>query len=267
SGGAIAGIAAGWDETFVVVNGDVITDLDVTAMVEHHRARQAVLSISLHEVEDPSPFGVVDLADDGRIRRFVEKPPRAEAPSRLINAGTWIFEPHLVGMLDAHAFNRVEDTLFPTLCAQGEAVFGFHRPAYWSDVGTPEALRRVNLDMARGLVASPATPPVTGGMYIDPTATIEDGAHIEAPAVIGAGSRVAAGARVCASVLWAGVHIEEGAIIEDSVLASGVHVGAGATVRASVVAHGAIVEAGASLDGVSVEPPDVASIAEEARLG
>lgn len=257
SGGAIAGIAQGWgsefDETFLVVNGDVITDLDVTAMLAAHRANDAVLSISLHEVEDPSPFGVVDIEPNGRIRRFVEKPKREEAPSRLINAGTWIFEPRLASMM-VTTFNRVEDHLFPDLCDANEPVYGFHQQAYWADVGNPVALRRVNLDMAIGAVTSPAVTTPPGGVFLADTASVEDGARLLAPAVIGTGCTIAAGATVSGSVLWDGVQVAADATIENSILATGVRVGAGARVVDSVVAHRAEIAAGASLEHTSIEP-------------
>lgn len=257
SGGAIAGIAQGWgpafNETFLVVNGDVITDLDVTAMLAAHHANDAVLSISLHEVEDPSPFGVVDIEPDGRIRRFVEKPKREEAPSRLINAGTWIFEPRLASMM-ATTFNRVEDHLFPDLCNADEPIYGFHQQAYWADVGNPAALLRVNLDMAAGAVTSPAVATPSRGVFIDETATVEDGANVLGPVVVGAGSTVASGATVRGSLLWDGVRVAAAATIEDSILATGVHIGAGARVIDSVVAHRAEIAAGALVEHTSIEP-------------
>jgi mannose-1-phosphate guanylyltransferase len=223
-------------------------------MLRVHRANGAVLSISLHEVEDPSPFGVVDIQPGGSIRRFVEKPKREDAPSRLINAGTWIFEPRLAGMLDASTFNRVEDSLFPALCAGGEPVYGFHHQGYWRDIGNPSALLGVNLDMARGLVTSPAVATPADGVFLAENATIEDGAKVTAPAVIGAGTRVASGATVSGSVLWDAVTVESGASVSDSILATGVHVGARARVVDSVVAHRAEIAADANVEHTSIEP-------------
>ena len=260
SGGAIGAIAAGWRETgwndtFLVANGDVITDLDISAMVERHRAQRAVLSISLHEVEDPSPFGVVDIDGDGRIHRFVEKPAREEAPSLLINAGTWLFEPGLVDQLDPATFHRVEDHLFPSLCAAGAPVFGFHRPAYWADVGTPEALLRVNLDMASGRIDSPL---VAGsedgdGLCVGEGARVADGA-ITSPSVIGPYAVIEAGAAITRSLLWDHVTVEAGARVTDSILASDVRIGAGATVEHSVLAHGVVIAPGASLRDEQIDP-------------
>jgi len=274
SGGAIGSIASTWrtaeggpwDEAFIVVNGDVITDLDVSAMIANHRAKGAVLSLSLHEVEDPSPFGVVDIDSDGLIHRFVEKPAIEDAPSRLINAGTWIFEPRLIEMLDPANFHRVEDGLFPKLCGTHEPVYGFHQQAYWADVGNPDALLRVNLDMAAGLVTSPAASPTAPGVYIDKTSTIEDGAHVEAPAVIGAGSIVRSGATVARSLLWDEVSVGTDASVTDSILATGVAVGAEAQVAHSVVAHHATIQPRTSLEGERIEPDGPAET-QPARTG
>ena len=101
SGGAIANASSGWDEPFLVCNGDIVSDIDLGIFAGEHRGRAAELSIALSEAEDPSRFGVVVLGDGDRVTRFVEKPPREEAPSRLINAGLWLFEPGVGRMLDA----------------------------------------------------------------------------------------------------------------------------------------------------------------------
>ncbi|MQA00383.1 MAG: NTP transferase domain-containing protein [Dehalococcoidia bacterium] len=245
SGGAIASVAAGWDEPFLVCNGDIVTDLDLRAMIEAHRTAGAELSMHLHEVDDPSSFGVAVVDDGGRITRFVEKPPRESAPSRLINAGTWLFEPGLLAEMDATAFNRVEDTLFPRLCEERRAIVGFQQPGYWRDIGNPEALRLVNLELATREAA---------GVVQGEGCEVAADAAIEAPSVLGAACRLEASARVERSLLWDGVCLGQGATVRDSVLGPGVTVEAGAIVDRSVVAHGATVAAGARLEGASVEP-------------
>lgn len=262
SGGAIASVAAGWREPFLVCNGDLLTDLDVTAFCAAHRARGAELSIALHEVEDPSPFGVVVLGAGEHITRFVEKPPRASAPSRLINAGAWLFEPSLLAEMDGTRFNRVEDGLFPALAEAGRPMFGFHHRGYWLDVGTPQTYLRANLDLVAGAFPArlPEGWPADG--LVTAEARIEAGARVVAPVLIGAETMVAAGAalegplvtgggcviypgaRVTRSVLWDGVVVEEGTTVADSVLASGARVAAGATVTGAVLGHGATVGAG-----------------------
>lgn len=255
SGGAIASIATGWTETFLVCNGDIITGLDVTAMLQSHRERGAELSISLHEVDDPSPFGVVDLAPDGRIRRFVEKPKREEAPSHLINAGTWIFQPHLLAEMDPTTFNRVEDTLFPRLADTGRPIYGFHRPSYWADVGNAPALLRVNLEMVAGaLPARLPSPAPVDAVLVAPDTMIAPNARVAGPAVVGSACRIEGGAEVRDSVLWDGVTVGAHARVLRSTLASGVAIGADAVIEDCVIAHGVTVDAGARLSGVAIEP-------------
>ncbi len=246
SGGAIALIASGWRETFLVCNGDIITDLNLTSMLVAHRTRGAELSLSLYEVDDPSPFGVADPDETGRIRRFVEKPPRELAPSHQVNSGAWLFEPSLLEQMDGSRFSRVEDTLFPSLCAQGRAVYGYRHQGYWADVGTPDALLRVNMDLARDAAAD-------GVVRADRT-TIAVDAQITGPAVIGTGTRIATGAAVQGSVLWDNVTIGAGAVVRDSIIASGATIGADAQVVDSVVAHGAEIAPGARLVGATIEP-------------
>lgn len=276
SGGAIASIAAGWEEPFLVCNGDIITDLDVTAFVEAHRARAAELSIALHEVEDPSAFGVVAVAEDGRITRFVEKPRLEDAPSRWINAGFWLFEPALLREMDATTFNRVEDALFPALASAGRAIYGVRHRGYWVDVGNPDAYRRANLDLLHGACAGrlPADWPASGvaseGAHVHPAARVtapallgegallDAGAMIEGPAVVGARCDLQEGAKVSSSVLWDDVTVGTAARVLDSVVASGAVIGAGATVEGAVVGHGATVPAGARVPrGTRIDPDAV----------
>ena len=273
SGGAIASAAAGWTEPFLVCNGDIITDLDIGAMVDAHRERGAELSISLHEVEDPSPFGVAALDASGRISRFVEKPPRDAAPSRLINAGTWLFEPSLLREMDAARFNRVEEELFPALAGAGRAIFGFQQRCYWSDIGSPDAYLDVNLDLLRGAIRErmPAGWPDDGVMtagaqveagavvsspaLIGPGTVVRGGARVEGPAVTGARCTVDSAATIRSSVLWDDVAIHAGATVTNSILASGVTIGAGSTLERAVVAHGVTVSEGERLPpGARLEP-------------
>jgi mannose-1-phosphate guanylyltransferase len=275
SGGAIASIATAWDYTFLVCNGDIITDLDITAFIEAHRTRGAELSLSLHKVEDPSAFGVVVLDETGRISQFVEKPKREDAPSNLINAGFWLFEPHLMREMNATRFNRVEDTLFPTLASAGRAIFGFHRQGYWRDVGNPEAYRLVNLELLAGACEGRLPDPwpedgvATDGAEVSPTAelvrpVLADGrtlvgraASIRA-AVIGANCAIGAHAEVSDSVLWDGVTIEEHATVVDSTIATGARIGPGATLRGVVVGHGATIPAAAEVPpGTRIDPDTV----------
>ncbi|MSQ30865.1 MAG: NDP-sugar synthase [Dehalococcoidia bacterium] len=253
SGGAIAAIAGGWApplDTFLVCNGDIVADLDLTAMLAAHRARSAELTISLFEVEDPTPFGVADLVrggpDEGRIRRFVEKPRREDAPSRSINSGFWLFEPSLLADMDASTFNRVEDVLFPRVATSGRTMYGFPHGPYWRDVGNAAALLAANLDLVRA--ETPA------GVLLGEGVVVAPDARIVAPAVIGAGCTIGAGTLVEGSVLWDGVVIGPDATVRGSIVASGVTIGPGAILNRAIVAHEAKVVPGAHLVGVAIEP-------------
>ena len=225
-------------------------------------------------MEDPSPFGVVVLDEQQRITSFVEKPPREAAPSNLINAGTWLFEPAVVPEMDATTPNRVEYALFPALASAGRAIFGYHpRETYWLDVGTAETYRRANLELLGG--ALPRCLPngwPADGLAIE-GAEVAPGARLRGPVLLGAGTVVGEGAellgplvagsrctihtsaRVTGSILWDDVTVKEDAIVADTILASGVLVGRGAVVDDAIVGHGATIEAGARVPaGTRIDP-------------
>src|SRR5580698_7381353 len=126
------------DETFVVVNGDVLTDLDLSALIEFHRARDAEGTIALHPVADPSAFGVVPTDEVGRVTAFVEKPPRDEAPTNEINAGTYVLEPSVLARIPEGGRVSIERETFPAMVRDG-GLFARSDDSYWLDTGTPAA--------------------------------------------------------------------------------------------------------------------------------
>ena len=245
SGGAIRNAvrAAEVEGRFLVLNGDVYVDFDLGAALEAHDQTEARLTLALCRVSDPSAFGVAVVDGDSRISGFVEKPPPGTAPSDLVNAGVWVFEPDLVGEIPPGAV-RVEETLFPSLVGRRENVLGYRFEGLWADLGTPARY----LELSRSLAQRVGAPLLAEG------AVMGEGARVEASSV-GAGSVVAAGARVTGSVLWEDVRVEAGAQVSDSVLADRVCIGEGAVVRGAVLGRGASVAAGARLrPGDSVEP-------------
>ena len=139
---------AGIDETFVVVNGDVLTDIDLTALVAFHRERGAEGTIALHPVADPSAFGVVPTDDDGRVTAFVEKPPRDEAPTNLINAGTYVLEPSVLARIPEGGRVSIERETFPAMVRDG-GLYARSDDAYWLDTGTPAAYLQAHFDFLR----------------------------------------------------------------------------------------------------------------------
>ena len=279
SGGAIARVGRGWgdrgtpaSEPFLVLNGDILTDLDIGAMTAAHRARGAELSIGLVRVDDPSSFGVAVLrgvAADRRpaapalIERFVEKPSAESAPSRWINAGIWVFEPALLDEMDADRFHRVEENLFPALADAGRSLLGVVHDGYWRDVGTPGDYLGANLDLVSagtdGGGALRTDPGGEGPVLVGTGSRLGEGDCVRGPVVVGPGCSIASGALVTQSVLWDGVRIAEGAHVRRSIIASGAVVGAGAAIDGAVIAHGAHVPAGAAVaPGTTIGPGDTA---------
>ena len=224
-----AALAAGLDtcaEPFFVVNGDVISDQDPAELLAMHYASKAQATILLTPVEDPSRYGVVSIAEDGSVLAFVEKPPPGEAPSNWINAGTYVLEPSVVGLIPGGRKVSIERETFPLLVDSG-SLFALQAASYWIDAGTPSTYIDVQLDLVEqrhGLGAS----------------------HI------GVGASVAPSASVTRSVVMAGARVGAGAIIEGSVLLPDAVIGENCQVTGSIVGWGAVVEQGARLSELTV---------------
>lgn len=242
-----AALEAGIDDTFLVLNGDVLTDLDVAALVEFHRATGAEASIALHRVDDPSAFGVVPTDDQGRVVAFVEKPPRDEAPTDLINAGTYVLEPSVLDSIPDGRQVSIERETFPALVERG-SLFAMAAETYWLDTGTPELYVRANLDVIGGRRQGASALAVAGD--VAGSATVVD-------SVVGVGSSVGADASVSGSVVMNGVSIGVGAVVADSILMDGVVVGDGATVTdGSVIGAGERIQSGTTISAKRIPDPD-----------
>ena len=237
------------DGTFAVLNGDTFSDLDLRGMVAFHRSRGAAATIALSWVADPSAFGVVEAGDDGRVRRFIEKPPPGHATSQWINAGVYVLEPEVLGLVPSDEPYMFERGLFPSLLERGDPVYGFRHPGYWLDMGTPGKYLQLNEDLLRGKAESPlVTPFADGEVRVEGAAEIHPTALVSGPALLGDGCRVGAGARIEGpAVLGAGCSVGAGAVIERAVLWNGATVGAGARVSRSVLGGGVTVGAGVRL--------------------
>jgi NDP-sugar pyrophosphorylase family protein len=249
-----AATQAGIDERFVVVNGDILTDLDVTAMLAFHDSREgAEATIALAHVADSSAFGLVITDEaDGRVERFVEKPPADQAGPGHVNAGTYIFEPPVLDRIAGGRRVSVEREVFPGIVAD-RALYGFPSPAYWTDTGTPAQYLQAQLDIVAGRRPGPAAPgAVTGGDGIWRMGRVTIEGDVQAPALLGVDARVAVAAMVRNSVVGAGAVVDEGAVVIDSVLLPGALVAAYAAVRGSIVGPGAVIGEGASVTAGSV---------------
>jgi mannose-1-phosphate guanylyltransferase len=251
TGGAIVNAlqALDTDEPFFALNGDILTDLDLTEILARHRDRGATATIALTHVEDARPYGLVPMDADGRVLEFREKP--AELVPGDINAGTYVLEPvALQGWARAENVS-IERQIFPSLIADGRPLAGFVSEAYWMDLGTPQAYLQAQFDLLDGRVGghrSYAKPFVDAGGRIDEGATVND--HV----VVGPNATIDAGAQVRDSVLHERAAVEPEAVVDRSILGPGSMVMRGASVSDSVLGDGAIVSAGASVHEGRVQP-------------
>jgi mannose-1-phosphate guanylyltransferase len=262
--------SVGIDDTFVVVNGDVLTDLDLGALVEFHRSHGAEGTLRLFPVEDPSRFGVVTTDEDGHVREFIEKPPADEAPSNLINAGTYVFEPSFLDRVPLGERVSIERVTFPEMAAQGQ-LYAMADSSYWLDTGTPAAYLQAHFDLLEGKRPGPPSPgavvgpdgvwraegarvdgAVRGASFVGRDAVVEADASVER-SVLGAGSAVRARAEVRDSVVMAGAVVEAGAHVAGAILGVGARIGAECNVRpGSVIGFGVELEPGRLVDGERV---------------
>ena len=247
-----AAVLGGVDDTFVVVNGDVLTDLNLSELIAFHRDRGAEGTIALHPVPDPSAFGVVPTDSDGRVIAFVEKPPRDEAPTNEINAGTYVLEASMLDRIPAAGRVSIERETFPAMVRAG-VLFAHSDDGYWLDTGTPAAFLQANQDLLagrRGDEVAPGLTEVGDGLFVQGESTIAG--TVVGRSAIFAGCEIAATARVERSVLGPGSVGVAGAGGIDSVLMEDVHVAADARVSGSILGPHATVGQRGDVRPVSV---------------
>lgn len=249
TGGAIAFAAreAGIDDTFLALNGDVLTDLDVGELWRFHQKAGGAATIALTKVDDPSRYGVVPLAGDGRVEAFIEKPEPGTAPTDWINAGTYVLEPSVLDRIPDGRKVSIERETFPAMVGEG-TLFALHSDAYWVDAGTPATYLQVQLDLIDGVRNTESA--------IAPTATVAADAVIDNSVVL-AGARVDAGAVVRDALVMHDAVVGAGAQVVGSIVGPESVVGAGAKVLdLSVIGTAQTIDAGAELRGARVPAPD-----------
>jgi mannose-1-phosphate guanylyltransferase len=209
-----AALEAGVSDTFLVVNGDVLTGLDVSALIDFHRARSAEGTIALTPVEDPSAFGVVPTDESGRVTAFIEKPPRDQAPTNYINAGTYVLEPSVLDRIPGGRRVSIERETFPALVEAGR-LYALRSDASWLDAGTPATFLRANLAYAD-----------EGGSVVGDGVTLGEGAVLDG-SVLFDQAVVGAGCEVRSSIVGRGARLEAGCSLAETVIGDGVVVPAG----------------------------------------
>jgi mannose-1-phosphate guanylyltransferase len=251
TGGAIVNALEAFDsdDPFFALNGDILTDLDLTEMLARHRDRGAMATIALTHVEDARPYGLVPMDAEGRVLEFREKPP--ELVPGDINAGTYVLDTAALEGWTRGENVSIERQIFPALVAAGRPVAGFPSEAYWMDLGTPQAYLQAQFDLLDGRVDGHRSYP---SPFVDPGGRIDRGATVNEHVVVGPRATIEAGARVSDTVLHEGAVVEPDAVVERSILGSGSRVMGGASVRDSVLGEGAVVGAGASVREGRVRP-------------
>jgi len=247
TGGAFKNAEEHIDSTAVVFNGDVLTDIDLAAVVAHHRKKGAVATIVLSPVENPSAYGLVETNADGWIQRFIEKPGPDEITCNTINAGIYVLEPSVLKYMPKGEPYSFERGLFPTLLEHKEPVLSFISTNYWIDIGTPQKYLEVHHDILSHKFASPrvaksaldratlaAGTVVDEKSLIDQDVTIREGVRIE-NSVIGKNCKIDVGVHIADSVLWSGTTIDADARIVGSLVGKGCYIGRSANLRSGVV--------------------------------
>src|SRR4051794_10990422 len=205
-------------ESVVVFNGDVLTQVDLAAVIALHRARHAKATIVLTPVENPSAYGLVETDPEGNIRRFLEKPSADEITSDTINAGIYILEPDTFDRIPKEQPWSIERSFFPSLIDRGETFLAYVYRGYWIDIGTPEKYMQVHRDIMDGHYRAAPFAGVPMTVWVAPDARVEEGAILEGPCFIDGGVVVKAGARIGPySVIGKQCHVEEHATIEHSI--------------------------------------------------
>ncbi|MDQ3167477.1 MAG: NDP-sugar synthase [Chloroflexota bacterium] len=256
------------DDRFIIFNGDILTDVDLTALMAHHRSAGAIATVALAEVADPSAYGMVVLDDAGRVLRWVEKPSPAEAVSPWVNLGGSILERRALDVLPPGEVRSLERDLYPSLIASPDPVAGFRTHAFWRDLGTPERYRAAHDEALRGQVALPSVQPdlvtpdrfpgvrVFGPVTVGSGTTIGAGTRLIGPACIGPDYVIGRLCTVDRAVFWSGVTLGDRTTVSGSIVGDGVTIGPGCDLTGdTVVGAGARIGAGNILtNGIRIAP-------------
>jgi NDP-sugar pyrophosphorylase family protein len=249
TGGAIRYAGESLTESVVVFNGDVLTQIDLGAVLALHRDRKAKATIVLTPVPNPSAYGLVETDADGNIRRFLEKPKPDEITCDTINAGIYVLEPETFDRIPKDVPWSVERSYFPSLIERGETFVAYTNRGYWIDIGTPEKYTAVHRDIMDGRYEAP---PFAGAgpshVHVAPDARVEDGATIEGPSFVDEGAIIKAGARIGPySVIGRQVHVEEGATVSGSIVWPNTRIASDATVQDAILGRNCHVGRAASV--------------------
>ena len=256
TGGAIGFAGRELDGSFFALNGDSLREADLGELVAFHRSTGAKATILLTPVADPSRYGLVRTAADGRVETFLEKPRPEEIDTDLINAGLYVLEPDVLDLVPPDRSVSIEREVFPRLAEQG-SVFGIALPGYWLDVGTPESYLQAHRDVLERIFQTAVGDALgTDFTLVDPAADVHPRAKLVPPVYVGPGAVVEEGARLGSlAVLGAGATLAAGGVVENAVVGARTSVGANASVVGSVVGADAEIGTRCELHNLAVVGP------------
>ncbi|HEU4437603.1 MAG TPA: NDP-sugar synthase [Methylomirabilota bacterium] len=239
----------------VVLNGDILADVDLSAMLRFHEERGSRATIYLTRVADPTQYGLVELAPDGAVVAFIEKPAAGRITTDTINAGAYVLDRAVVASIPVGRAVSIERETFPGLLRDGVPFYGWVHPGYWLDIGSPAKYRQGQLDLLAGKVTTDVRPAGGGadGRFVAPGARVASDAVVSPPCVVGAGARLEGGSRVGPNaVVGAGCVVGAAATVEGAILWDRVEVGPGAVLRDSIVGADSRIGANAHLGPAAV---------------
>ncbi len=248
TGGAIRYAGDQLTESVVVFNGDVLTQVDLGAVLRLHRERKAKATIVLTPVENPRAYGLVETDGDRNIRRFLEKPGEHEITCNTINAGIYVLEPETFDRIPKDTAWSIERSFFPSLIERGETFVAYVYDGYWIDIGTPAKYLQVHKDIMDGRYSAP---PFVGSAskFVAEDARVEEGVELQGPCFIDEGAVVKTGARILPySVIGRQTHIEEAAVIDDSIIWPNGWIGREAQIAGSILGRNCHIGRNAVLD-------------------
>jgi mannose-1-phosphate guanylyltransferase len=257
TGGALKYAQELLEQRFLMLNGDVLTDIDLTAQLEQHGRTGARATLALVAVEDPSAYGLVRLDDDRAVIEFVEKPEASAIDTNLINAGAYVLERDVLEEMPSAGVNvSIERDVFPRLVGRG--LFGHPAEGYWLDIGTPERYLQGTFDILSGAVET-AVPVQSDGVLVLAGCEIGRGATVGPDAVIGTGATIGEGAVVQRSVVLRGATVGASSTLRDAIVGPGARIGEDSRLELAVVGEGAMVAPGSKLEAGARIFPDVMS--------
>ncbi|MBU8905720.1 sugar phosphate nucleotidyltransferase [Desertibacillus haloalkaliphilus] len=247
--GSIKNAESFLDERFIVISGDALTDFDLSAGIDYHEKKDALVSIFMKQVDSPLEFGVIMTNENGEIIRFLEKPSWSEVFSDTVNTGIYVLEPEIFSYLEEGVQTDFSKDLFPLLMKENKRLFGYQADGYWSDIGNLQQYRQTQYDMLnrKVTVSLPGTE-IEPGVWVGEHAIIEKGAKVEAPVSIGPGSFIRKGAQIGEhSIVGRNNVISSGASLKRSVLWSDIYVGDRTELRGTTICNGTRLEEDTSL--------------------